>query len=736
MHRSPVLPVPLASLTTLLVLGALCLSSEAGADEAPAPPSSVPVETIIIRASPFGLTADQLVQPVDVLSGDELDRGRPGTIGDVLMDRPGISSASFGPGVGRPVIRGQGGPRVQILDNGVASMDASSISPDHAVALDPLHADQVEVIKGPATLIYGGSAFAGVVNVVDDRLPDRVTPGLRLRSDLSYGDNADERNAALKLRYGQGAMQWGAQYARREAGDFDIPGRAVRVYAEDDHSADETPRNVLENSRLSTESYSGSGAWVGERGMLGVSLSRFETDYGIPGHGHDHGHEHDHDHDHGHDDGHDDDAAAHSHDGVRVDMEQTRADLRGLLYDPLPGFQRLELRLGANDYRHREVEPSGRVGTVFDVRELDGRIELAHRPLGSWVGVTGLHLGLRDFEAVGAEAFVPPVDTRSLGLFGVEGRPVGAHRVELGARVERVEHELQQAVGPDRAYTPLSLSAGVHFMLAEHLHLRINAQRAQRAPAPEEVYAFGPHLATLAFERGHDDLKKETAHTLDLSLGQDHGRWDWELGAFYNRVDDYIFLREVDQGLDADGSGSGASDGVADRVDEAGHFDADGELLLLDVAQQDAELYGAEASGRLHLLHTGPWRLSVRAFGDTVRGRLRAGGGNLPRMTPARLGFGTEAAHGPWSASVGYTRVMEQDRFASLETQTPGHDLVSADLGYRLRLGGGARATLYVRGRNLLDDKQRLSTSFLKDVAPQPGRSVFFGLRLDFQPPA
>ncbi len=711
---------------TPVALAALAFPLMARADEPPpTPPPATQIEEIVVQASPFGHIADDLVQPVDVLSGEELDRRRRGTIGDVLADRPGIANASFGPGVGRPVIRGQGGPRVQILENGIASMDASSISADHAVTVDPLGADQVEVIKGPATLIYGGAASAGVVNVVDDRLPDTVTPGMRLRGDLSYGDNADERNGALRARYGIGEWQLGANYARRKAGDFKIPGYATRAGTEhdhaheDEHEHEEERYGVLENSNLSTESYGASGAWIGERGMFGAAITRLETNYGIAGHSHG---------DEGEAEG------GHSHDGVRIDMKQTRVDLRGLLYDPLPGFDRLETRIGINNYQHLEIEPGGAIGTTFDVREQEGRVELAHRPLGEWVGVAGLHVTHRDFEAVGEEAFVPPVVTSSIGLFLVEGRSFGEHRLELGGRVDRVSHN-PEGNNPDQDFTPVSLSAGINFVLSEHLHLRVNAQRAQRAPAAEELYAYGPHLATSAFERGNLSLDPETANNLDISFGRDHGRWTWEIAAFYNRISDYVFLKEVDQGLNADGSGSGASDGIADRVDESGAFSPDGELLLLDFAQQDAELYGAEISGKYQLIDTGPFRLSLRAFGDTVRGRLKGSGDKLPRMTPSRLGVGADASYGPVSAGIGYTRAMEQDRLAPLETQTPGYNLLSADLSYALPFGDSTRASIYLQGRNLLDEKQRLSTSFLKDISPQPGRSLFVGVRFDFQSP-
>lgn len=746
--------------------GVLCLATLAtytvSAQEAEQS-EATQLDSVIVTASPLGQTAEEITQPVDVLNGEALERNRQGTIGDVLENRPGIANSSFGPGVGRPVIRGQGGPRVQILQNGIAAMDASAISPDHAVSIDPLDADQIEVIRGPATLIYGGGASAGVVNVVDDRLPDTVVPGLRARADFSYGDNANERRTALRARYGLAGVQIGAQYTRRETGIFEIPGVAERPDLHDDghaeahedeaheeehgeehaeehegehgHEDEAAERGIIPNSSITAERVGGSIAWAGERGMLGATVSRFTTNYGVPGHDHGHGEEEHHDGEAEHaEEAHAEEAHAHEEEhaegGVRIDLEQTRTDLRGLLYDPFPGFVRLEGRVGINDYRHVEIEPGGEVGTTFDVQAVRGRFTAEHQAIHDWAGVIGVEFVDRDFEAVGEEAYIPPVQTQDVGLFLVEGYRFGDHRLELGARVDAVEHEPENGQ-PSTDFTALTLSSGLNFMLADHLHLRTNLQRAERAPAAEELYADGAHIATATFERGNAALDTETANNIDVSIGTDAGRWTWELSAFYNRIDDYIFLQEVDQGRNADGSGTGTPDGEADFVNEEGEFDADGEFLLVDYAQEDAVFFGAELQTRFHLIDAGSRALSVRAFGDLVRGELRDSNENLPRVTPPRLGLDLEGAIGGLSGRLGYIRVTEQDRTAELETVTPAYNELAADISYTLATTSGP-LTFYARARNLLDDTQREATSVLKDLAPAPGRSLFLGLRMEF----
>lgn len=686
------------------VLSATPVSAQ---DPAAGEPEPLELESIEVKASPFaGRSADELVQPVSVLAGEELDRKRAATLGDTLSQQLGVSSSSFGPALGRPVIRGQGGPRVLILENGIASMDISTLSADHAVTIDPAQAQQIEIIRGPATLIYGSGASAGVINVVNDRITDKLDPGFHGLADLSYGNNADERNARLHLDQAGAAFGFHADAALRRSGDYDIPG-----FPATDGTG---PKGKLVNSFAETESGGFGLGYAGDDSYYNAAVSLYNSQYGIPN---------------------------PDEPTVFIDLKQWRSDLEGRWDRPLRGFERLRARVGFNNYRHTEFEDVGVPGTEFENQEAEARLEGTHSKLAGWTGVAGLQLVLRDFSAIGDEAFVPPVKTRSAGLFLVEERAFEWGRLELGGRLD--PHQARPTGGnactgranPDRNHTPVSLSLGSILDLDGQHHLRLGFVRAQRAPVAEELYACGPHLATASFERGDARLEEETANNAELGVERHGGGWQWSVNLFYNAASDYIFLREVDRGLNADGStgagpGAGTADGQADRVDSAGIFDAvNGELVLLDYAQDNAELYGAEAETRHALLAGGPGQLNLRLFADTVRGRLQ-GGGNLPRITPARFGLGLDGARGPFSAALELTRALRQDRVATLETATDGYTLLSADAGYALWFGR-SKTTIYLRGRNLLDQQVRLHTSFLKDVAPQPGRSVFLGLRME-----
>lgn len=661
------------------------------ADDVPADPATDPalIETIVITADPFSRTADRLTQPAEILAGEELDRRRASTLGETLEHELGVSTSDFGRGAGRPVIRGQGGPRVLMLENGITAMDASDVSSDHEVSIDPAHAEQIEILKGPATLVYGSSASAGVVNVVDERLPTKLREGFRGRLRGGFGSNADERSASGRLAYGFGSgTQLAVDGAWLDADDYDIDGNSA---------VDGTgnPGKLL-NSAVEKASGSVSAAQFWDRGSLAASYGRFETEYGLP-----------------------------IEEEAFIDLEQDRIDLEARVREPFAGFEALRLRIGQGDYEHTEFEAPGEPGTVFRNDQTEGRFELIHKPFAGFSGVLGVQRRDREFEAIGEEAFVPSTDTRALGVFLVEQAPTAFGNVEFGVRMDRDRYAPQTGDGPSRQFDPVSFSLGALWELNAHYHLKLYATRAERSPVTEELYSFGPHLATGSFERGDDAFGVERASNIELSLDRHGGALSWRVNLFVQRIADYIYQQEVDAGLNADGSGVAASDGVADRVDEEGAFDPIGALLLVDYVADDARFWGAEAEiGYAWNAASTEWR--ARLFGDLARGRVD-GGGDLPRITPARFGAGLHAHRGPWSASLDATRVHKQDRIASLETETSGYTMLSADLDWTLPAPGGS-VLLFLRARNLLDEDARRHTSFIKDFAPLPGASVIAGL--------
>ncbi len=733
------------SLALVLALSTLPAAAETVAQDDPRHSEIKDLNEILVRATPIPRTAEDLTRPVEVLAGSRLDEVRSNTLGDTVNRLPGVQSSYFGPGVGRPIIRGLDGARVQVLNDGLASGDVSTVSVDHAVSIEPFLAEQIEVLKGPSTLLYGSGAIGGAVNVVDGRIPERATDApLQGRAELRAGSVNDERTGMLRLDGTSGNFVFHLDALHRESSDYDIPGHAESAalreseHGEEDHDHDhdhgeeEAAYGTLPNSFVRTDSAALGLSWVGDRGFLGVGVSLFNTRYGVPGHSH--GHEDEHDHDHGdedeedHDHDHEDE---HGHEeGVHIVMDQRRYEVRGGL-DNLGAFDTLRVKLARTEYTHTEYEGQ-EVGTVFDNDSTEARVELVHRDWAGWDGAFGLQASQRDFRAVGDEAFVPASESRDIGAFWIGQRSFGAVDLELGARHDRNRIEVDEAVaiGPSRDFDATSLSAAARWHFGEDFHLSFGLDRAQRSPTAEELYSSGLHVATQSYEFGNPDLRRETANRAELGLHWHHG--PFKLGASVYAVDYRDFVYLADTGIE-DG-------GTPARVWN----------------QADARFTGGEFDLQWTFLDNGSGRWTARGFGDAVRGRLDGEGtrevafavphgdhfhnhtadialtGNLPRLAPWRAGAELRWEGGQWRAGIGAIRYARQDRVAEHEDETPGYTLVNANLAWHLDTAGGNALELFVDGSNLLDEEARPHTSFLRDLAPLPGRGISAGVRLFF----
>ena len=677
-----------------------------------------------VRATPLADTAENLTMPVEILAGSRLDEARAGTLGETVSRLPGVQSSNFGPGVGRPIIRGLDGARVQVLSDGLGSGDVSTLSVDHAVSIEPFLADQIEVLKGPATLLYGSGAIGGAVNVVDGRVPEALPEQpLEGRAELRGASGNRERTGMLRLDGSAGRIAFHVDALHRETGDYAIPGypESVALMAEHGEQPDPDSAGRLPNSAVRTDSAALGLAWIGDRGFLGGAVSLFNTAYGIPA-GHAHG---------GHGEDADVDADDEGH-PVHVLMDQRRAELRGGI-DAIGPFETLRVKLADTDYTHTEFEGEA-VGTVFQNRHREARAELVHRPFAGWKGAFGLQASKRDFDAIGDEAFVPASRSYDTGLFWIGKRALGPLQLDLGLRHDdnRIDVDNIATAAPDRHIHTTSASAGLGWSISDAVHLSLGLDRAQRAPGAEELYSRGLHVATGSFEVGTPTLKVETAHRVELGLHLHHGPLEAQLSAWQVRYDDFIYLA----GTDAE-------------VDHA---------RLRVWRQGDARLHGLEAKLRWDLLDTASGLWSLEAFADTVRASLAhppgssealvlriphgdhvdevqgqvATGGHLPRIAPARVGASLRWEGDAWRASLGAVRHARQDRVAAYETATPGYTLMDANLTWHRDGANGRAWEVFVDGRNLTNREARPHTSFLKDEVPLPGRSIGFGVRAFF----
>ena len=668
---------------------AVALASLSGLPVLAADSLSLPDTTV--SASSHGSRAAELSSSVEVLRGDDLVTGRQATLGDTLSGLPGVHSSGFGPGVGRPVIRGLDGARVRVLSDGVGVLDASTSSPDHAITSEMQLLEQVEVIKGPATLMYGGGAIGGVVNLIDRRVPTYI-PERGIEADLELRGNtvADERAGAVGVTAGSGQFALRLEGSKLEADPYRIPGspsRQAGAFNESDSAA----------FGLS---------WIGERGYLGVAYSEQNREYGLLAHEHADchthgptwhcgGHDHDHDDDHGHD--HD-----HDHAAAFIDMRQQRWDLRGEYQDPFAGFEKARLRMAHTDYQHKEIEGS-QVGTRFDNRGSEARLELTHRLLAGWRGVIGGQTTRRDFSALGEEAYVPATLTRNHALFLVEELQLGNWRHEIGLRHEWQNVDVKRTAA-DVSHRGTSISAGTTWRFVPDHALFASLSRSQRLPTAEELYAAGPHAATRTVELGNANLREETGYNLEVGLRKLAGTLTYSLSAFRNQVDDFIYAADAG-------------------------YDPGGGYRVVEYRQDDALLRGFEASLGVRATDA----LQVTLFGDSVRGKLRNGGGDLPRIPADRYGVRLEQRlSSQLTGELESYRVRRQGNTAVHETDTGGYSMLNAGLSYRGHSQVGVDYLLYARANNLLNDKARQHTSYIKDEVLLPGRNLTVGMRFSF----
>ena len=674
------------------------------------------VDPAIIVTAPFDRERLLVATAVSVLQGEELQRQTRSTIGETLARQPGVSASFFGPNASRPILRGLDAERVRVLTDGIGSFDVSNTSVDHAVAVNPLLVDRIEVLRGPAALLFGSGAIGGVLNMRDLRIPREVPEdGPHVDLAAGVGSAARERSiaGALNVPLGGGFVAHADgsffQSENYRSGGF-IFSRDLRKEAAEaggEVAEEAQARGRVPNTGARTWDLAGGIGWIGDNGAnFGVAVSHLANRYGIPN-GLDID-DHDHDHGHGHEEGHDDhddhdDHEGHAHEDITLDMRQTRVDVRAAV--PLGGaFKELKLRGGWADYRHDEIEDGGEIGTSFFNRSWEARAELVQERRGSWQGASGVQYFSRNFRAEGEEAYIPANETRQIGLFTLQEVDLGMVRLEGGARYEHTNVK-SAVIGRERRFDTVSLSAGGSVDLGGGFRLAASLSRAERAPAAEELFANGAHAATRAYEIGNPDFRTERQTGAEAVLRGRGKGWRFELSGFVSHFDNFIYLNPT--GAEED------------------------DLPVFAYTQANANFWGIEAEGAVTLAQLGETRIEATGLLDFTRATITAGGGPVPRIPPLRMIGGIEASGGVVGGRLELEHVTAQTRTAVLETGTPAWTMVNASVSWK-PFGVDAPTTLMVQANNIFDVEARRHSSFLKDVAPLLGRDVRVSLRVAF----
>jgi iron complex outermembrane receptor protein len=676
------------------------------------------IEHVIVTA-PLHKTEAETALPVTVLAGDELRDKAKNTIGETLNLEPGISSSSFGPGVGQPIIRGQGGNRVSVIQNGIVIRDAASISPDHANATEALLAESIEVIRGPATLLYGSGTIGGVVNVIDNRIPSSTPEFTELSLEYRHDTVNDQNTVVGALDTGTGPFALHLDGSYRKSNDVRIPGQAIDVPGED---VDENTDGFIGNSNAEANSATAGLSWSGDWGYAGFSASRLQDNYGIPPGTHDA---------HGHDDEEpEDDEADHQEDeNIRIDLDQRRYDAKTELYHPASWIEALRLHLVRNEYQHVELEGE-EVGTRFTSDSWNLRTELVHHQIAGLHGAFGLDYGNRDFEALGEEAFIPASTTQNVGLFLLEDFHVAAWTFELGARAEYQHIDPDPATLSSTEHTPWSVSASALWDVSDNDNLSAGLSWAQRAPQVEELYSnatnidsgnYVEHAATGSIEIGDPDLDAETSWNLELGWRHSGYYLTGGVNLFYSNFSDYIYLQNTGMLFNPEECGA---------VTICGPNLADEGVPVYRYQQQAATFRGIEVDLNFPLFEQDGHDLNLDLFGDYVRGTLNDSDDDVPRMPPARIGTQLNYDVGMFSTYLRVFHGSEQNNPGNNETATAAWTRIDAALYLRLPVKD-SEITAFLKGNNLTNEEIRSSTSFLRNYAPEPGRGVTIGLRFD-----
>ena len=674
------------------------------------------IEEIVVYSSP--LANNGSAQSVTVLKGDELAKKLQGSIGATVAREAGVQSASYGTAVGRPFIRGLGTTRIKTTQDSIDTLDVAVTSGDHPVAVEPFIADQVEILRGPSSLLYGAGAIGGVVNVETGRIARTVAEeafsgGVELRG----AENGNATTAAIKLdgKFTD-ALHWHLDGFTRDADEFDIPGigESDVFLASGNDQASTTP-GTLENSQSESQGGAVGLSWVQEAGFVGFSVSAIESEFGLFG---------------------------EPSIIPFIDLEQTRFDIEAQANNPFAGIKSINFRIGVNDYEHAELalevedDPSSGfgVGTLFENDAFESRLIAEHEAIGGFEGTFGLQFGDREFSALGEEAFIQETDVDTIGLFWVAERSFNSFDLELGARIDQVDYDSSIPLGGDLGniidanpeFTSNSFSAGVIFPITEALSISGLLDFSTRAPSIEELFSYGPHIATRSYEVGNVDFDEEEAFNVTLGVNYQVGALTLTANIYQTVFDGFIY--EVNTGETV--ATSPLTIGVTGEA-----LEVFADLPVFEFQQEDTTVIGFDVAADIALGQFGGGGLNLSFLFDTVDASTddtpTIGNRNIPRLPASRFGVGLDWGNDLWTAAIDFLNVDDQEDTQVFELPTDSFNDLSIFVNRKIELQGSDLA-VFLHGRNLTDDEQRHHPSIVKDIGPAPGRTIEIGARLQF----
>jgi iron complex outermembrane receptor protein len=688
--------------------------------------SNMQLDNVVINAHIFDQGQHEMAQPATLLTDEALKRQRATSLGETLSLQAGIHNSSYGSSVGRPIVRGMSGARVKVLQDGIDTLDASTVSPDHGVNANMHSAQKVEVLRGPATLMYGSGAFGGVVNVVDERIPNGLAEpetNINIQYDaVNQGKTAAINHSdAINLSSGN-EVHWRLSGSHFRSDEYELPSLKEHQEEHEEEESEEEHeehknKETLANSDTSySNSFTLGSSYVFGSGYAGIAFSESKSEYGLPGHVHEEEHE---------EGESEEEHEEHESEGARIEMRQRRIDLDSRFDRPVAGVESAKFRIGFNDYRHDEIEDE-EVGTEFRRKGFEGRAEVLLAPVSGVFQTelsqaVGIQFSQDNFKAEGEEAIVPETDTSIVGVFWLGKTQVSDWGVELGVRLEQARLSPEQPSNVNancgnqglntqqyksKDFNTHSLSLGLirdlTFANSQGWQIVGSLTSAQRAPATQELFSCGAHAATQTFDVGNPNLKIEEALNIEIGVRKNQGRLTTSLNLYQNQISDFIYAQNT--GLEIEGFGQ------------------------YEFVQQDTTFIG----GELNLAYQLVDGLVLTGMADRVRAD------DLPRIPADRIGLGFEASsmalfstQSDWMLFGQWQQVQKQDQIAVNEEATLGYDLLTLGMTYQMLLAN-SEYRIDLKANNVLDEEIRQHTSFVKKQAPQPGRNISLALGVKF----
>jgi iron complex outermembrane receptor protein len=615
-----------------------------------------------VNGNLVGISSDPMVDPSNIMNGRELSIKRESSIGETLTNMPGVSNSSYGPSVGRPVVRGMDGDHIQILQNGLGNLDVSSLSADHGVSIDPLIIEQIELIRGPASLLYGNGASGGVINAVDHRIPKEALTGITGRAESRYESvNRGKSNAAV-VDLGNSSFVIHMDAYNRNTENLSIPGEAVSKYSNEASRS----KGTLLNSSSNTYGGAIGASIIFDNGYAGLSFSNHNSNYGSP-----------------------------KEDTVRLDMESNRLDFSSEVRELPSFFNRIKVRMSNTDYQHSEIN-DGVIETTFKNKGTAGSFEMGHKELYGLNGLIGFAFDNSQFKSIGDESFAPNSQTISQSIYMLEEYKFNQHKISFALR--RAEHQIDSI--ENKSFSTNNASIGDEYILNDVWTVKANINHLERAPSYFELFADGVHAATGQYIIGNSSIKNEVSNGIDFNIKRKDSNNTTSISAYYNYFNNYI--------------GSFNTGNQRNGMDEA---------IFKSVK---ASFKGVELESKQLVADN----LTANIRTEYVIAKNEDTGSYLPRIAPLKMGIGSTYQKEKFSLNINLLHAFAQNKLSANELKTDAYTNLSLLATYQIPVKYNIE--LFTKANNLLNEDIRDATSYIKDIAPQGGRSIMFGLRGDF----